>query len=307
MELTRYFSPEQVLLGLEVKDKWELLDKMVDSVLQGKICSRQDADVKNAIRQEVMNREKTTPTGFGGGFAFPHARVRGFNGFAFCIAVLKQPIDYNAMDNKPVQIACMAITPENSPAIGLKAMGTVAVLLGDEAVRNVFLSAADPQKVFDLIDSKGLRLDSSITAETIMREPYMLKIQRHTPLRQVAHQMFKHNVDACCVLDDEEHVVGEITCNALFKKGVPDFFSQLASVAFIRDFDPFEAYFEHEAHSTAGDVMSEDFASLDVSATMMEIIFLLAVKNYSKIYVTRNGRRAGIIDRIAVLEKVLNL
>lgn len=307
MELTRYFSPEQILLRLQVKDKWELLDKMLDCIMQGKICSRQETDVKNAIRQEVLHREKTTPTGFGGGFAFPHARVRGFSGFAFCLAVLEQPIDYGAMDNKPVQIACMAITPENSPAIGLKAMGTVALLLGDESVKQFFLSAKDPQAVYELIDSKGLRLDSSITAETIMREPYMLSISRHTPLREVAHQMFKHNVDACCVMDEDGHIVGEITCNALFKKGIPDFFSQLASVAFIRDFDPFEAYFEQEAHSTAGDVMSDDFAAVDEKATIMEIIFLLAVKNYSKIYVTKNGKRVGIIDRIAVLDKVLNL
>lgn len=306
MELSRYFSPEQVLLHLEVKDKWELLDKMLDTILKGKICERQEPEVKDAIRREVLHREKTMPTGFGGGFAFPHARVRGFSGFAFCMAVLAKPLDYGAMDNKPIQIACMAITPENSPAIALRAMGTVAMLLGDESVKQVFLSATDPQAVYDLIDRKGLRLDSSITAETIMRAP-LVNIRRHTPLREVAHLMFKHHIDAACVLDEEDRIVGEITCNTLFKKGVPDFFSQLASVAFIRDFDPFEAYFEQEAHSTAGDVMNDDFAAVDEKATIMEIIFLLAVKNYSKIYVTRDGKRIGIIDRIAVLDKVLNL
>lgn len=306
MELTRYFSSDQILLGVKVRDKWELLDRMVEAIKTGKVCKRQDEDVKNRIHADIIAREKTSSTGFGDGFAFPHARVEGFVGFAFCMAVLDEPLEYGAMDNKPVQIACMAITPENTPGIGLKAMGVIACLLGDPKVKEYFLSQNNPREVFDFIDNKGLRLDSSITAENIMRTP-ILDVNTTTPLRQVTKSMMKNRIETVPVLDDSEKVVGEITCNGLFKRGIPDFFSQLASVAFIRDFDPFEAYFEKEAHSTAADIMSTDYATVETTSTMMEIIYLLAVRNYSKIYVLNNGKLVGIIDRIAVLDKVLNL
>jgi predicted transcriptional regulator len=101
--------------------------------------------------------------------------------------------------------------------------------------------------------------------------------------------------------------VGEITCDLLFKKGMPDFFSQLASVGFIKNFDPFEKYFEQEANSVAADVMSDDFAAVPETATLMEIVYLLSVRGYWKVYVVREGKRIGVIDRAAVLDRILNL
>ena len=108
------------------------------------------------------------------------------------------------------------------------------------------------------------------------------------------------------VVDSEQRLLGEISCPLLFTLGIPDFFQQLRSTSFIRDFDPFERYFSEEAKSTVGGVMEREVCTLPPSATLMEIIYELAVKNHPKVYIIDNGKLTGIIDQALVLERIVN-
>jgi CBS domain-containing protein len=185
-------------------------------------------------------------------------------------------------------------------------MGQLMTLLADEAVRDFFLTKTDPARIYEYIRGKELTVGMMVRARDIMRPPLAMEIRPSTPLQIVVRTMLRHRIEAVAVTDDQGRIVGEITCDLLFKKGLPDFFSQLPSVAFIKNFDPFEKYFEQEAHSVAGDVMSADYAAVSEDATLMEIIYLLAVRNYPKAHVVRDGRKVGTIDRILVLDRILN-
>jgi CBS-domain-containing membrane protein len=120
--------------------------------------------------------------------------------------------------------------------------------------------------------------------------------------------MLEHSLSAVPVAGSDGQIVGEITCDILFRYGLPDFFTRLKSVAFIREFDPFEKYFEKEADSVAGDVMSDHPAVMPPTATLLEIVFALAVEKHMNVYiVAENGALVGVIDRAAVLDRILNL
>ncbi len=305
MELATHLTADQILLNVKVSDKWQLLTKMAKVVakipaVQAAGCSEQ------SIIDSVIEREKISPTGIGSGYAFPHARIVGLGRFALCIAVLSEDLEYDSIDGQPVRIACMIVTAEENPTVAVRVMGALAVLLSDEAVKNYFLTAKDTAAVYNYLCEKHVTVDLSITARDIMR-PTRITIRPDTPLRQVTREMFRHAVECVAVVDENEHVVGEITCDLLFKSGVPDFFNQLPSVSFIRDFDPFEQYFSNDASSTVGQLMSKDFAVVDESATLMEIVYLLSVRHYPKVHVVRDGKKVGTIDRITVLDRILNL
>jgi CBS domain-containing protein len=119
--------------------------------------------------------------------------------------------------------------------------------------------------------------------------------------------MSQTETDAVAVRDADDRVIGEVSCDLLLRKGVPPFFSQLPSVAFARNFDPFDRYFADEAHSTAGDLMTTDYAAVEEDATLMEIVYLLAVRGYPKVYVLCDHRQVGVIDRALVLDRIFNL
>jgi len=306
MDISQHLGAGQILLHIRAKDKWDMLDQMIEALAKGDVCRKQKDGVREKIGPAVIKRERQYATGLGGGFAFPHGRVPGFSGLALCLGVLDEPIEYGSPDDKDVQIVCMVVTPEEDPTVGVRAMGALSALLSDEAVKHYFLSEPSPEKIYDYIVHKRLSVHDATTARDIMRTP-LFEVHADTPLRKVVHMMLLHRVEAVSVTDPEGRILGQITCNTLFKRGMPDFFSQLTSVSFIKYFDPFEKYFAEEAHALAGDVMTGDFATVDEHSTLMEIVFLLAIQNHPKLYVLRDGCKVGIIDRNAVLDRILNL
>lgn len=306
MELAKHLGPDQILLSVEVKDKWELLDLMVDAIFKGPTCQRQPPEVLEKIRPAVIKREKVMSTGMGHGYALPHARIKGFRGFAICIAVLKTKIDYETIDDEPVKIICLVITPEENPTIVLKILGGLSCFLLDDTANYIFYHEHDPVRMYNYLKEKRINLDISITAKEIMRAKFP-SVYLDTPLRKVTNIMFGERIEAIAVVDEDGMLKGEITCDLLFKKGIPDFFNQLSSVSFIKEFDPFEKYFGDEANSSAKEVMSTSPAIIDETATLMEIVYLLSVKRCPKVYVVQDGKLCGTIDRVTVLDRILNL
>lgn len=305
MELAGYLPARQILLNLSVSNKWELIDAMVQAILAGPFCRTLPDTVRERIAETVVQRERQTATGIGNGIAFPHARVAELPDWCVCLATLKEPVDFGSPDGRPVDIAVMAITPEESPTVAIRIMRAVVLLLSDETVRGFFRSQDDPAEIHDYLRRQSLNVDAPITARDIMRPP-LVRFRPDMPLREVTAKMHEHHMEAVPVLEDNDTVIGEITCDALFCRGMPAFFSQLSTVSFIREFDPFEKYFQQEAHAVARDVMSSDFATVQEDDTLLEVMYQLSVKKYAKVYVLRNGRLVGIVDRSAVLDRVLN-
>lgn len=306
MDLSRHIGPEQILSNISVEDKWDLIERMISVLMDHPVCLRQSPEVRARIAPTIMDREKTMSTGLEEGLALPHGRVPGFKGFAVAIATLAEAIDYGTPDDKPVSIACMVVTSQDNPTIALRVMGVLSRLLARESARQRILEAGDPQDLYNFILMEKMDLDVSIIARDLMRTR-VVSVSPETPLREVTYTMMKNRLDCIPVVDSEARVVGEITCDILFKEGVPDFFSQLQSVSFIKDFDPFENYFSAEARAHAAKVMSPDFALVEKDATIMEIVFLLSVQNHHKVYVAEQGVLRGIIERIDVLDRILNL
>ena len=154
--------------------------------------------------------------------------------------------------------------------------------------------------------SSRLALDIPVTVQDIMTPPGV-SVPVDMPLRMVSRRMHEENLAVMPVVDLQGRLVGEITCDSLFRFGLPDFFSQLKSVSFIREFDPFEKYFQEEAHSLADRLMNAGLCRMEPDATLMEAIFALAVKKVTQVYVVNpEGQWVGTVDRDDVLANVLN-
>jgi PTS system nitrogen regulatory IIA component len=286
MDFSRHISPQQILLGLQVKDKWDLLDRMAAALETSAIVERQAVEVRSLIKPMILEREREASTGLAGGLAYPHARVPGFRGFALCLSTLREPIEYETLDGQPVRLALMAVTPQETPMVGIQTASYFANLMSREETREFLLSENDPDRVYEYLVRNQPEIETVVEARHVMR-PVRVSVCPDTPLRTVAHTMRKHDVEAVPVIDE--------------------FFNQLSSVAFIRYFDPFEKYFEEETRSQARDLMSSDFATFEENATLLEIVYLLSVRRYPKIYVVRDGLVVGVVDRAAVIDRILSL
>ena len=86
----------------------------------------------NQIFEVLLERERLGSTGVGGGTAIPHGRFKGLDGLTACFARLNQPIDFEAIDDTPVDLVVLLMAPEGAGADHLKALARISRLLRDK-------------------------------------------------------------------------------------------------------------------------------------------------------------------------------
>lgn len=305
MDLINHLPKELIFTDLRPENKWTLLDQMIDSIANTSDFKRLGVNA-DILKQTVTEREKQMSTGLGNGIGFPHIRHDGLKTMLISIAVLKKDIDYNSLDEKPVNIVCMVIAPDQAPTLALKVRSCIARMLSNASLREQILQSETAEQIHNIIHQQSMDIDIPITAEDIMNKS-TLSVATHTPLKEVTRLMSMHSAKAIAVLDENNKLAGEITCDLLFGFGMPDFFSNLKSVSFISEFDPFEKYFHEESHSVAGHLMSKNFSKMTKKATLLEIVFALTVQKHHKIYIEDNGEFIGEIDQSLVLDRIMRL
>lgn len=85
------------------------------------------------VIERLTERERLGSTGFGGGIAIPHAKLDGLDRVRGAVLLLAQPIPFDAIDEAPVDIVFMLLSPTDSGAEHLKTLARVSRLLRNEA------------------------------------------------------------------------------------------------------------------------------------------------------------------------------
>ena len=305
MKLNTYLQPDSILLNVQAEDKKALLQKMCDCISTCPAAVESGLDNKT-IFKAIKKREKQSSTGIGNGFAFPHARFSDIKGIGICLAILEKPLDYNSFDGEDIDIACMVIVPEKKPTLALKVMAQIAKIFSDKPLRAKLKEINSADELVKIIAEHNINLDITITASDIMRPP-LLTLSPETPLKKATREMAACNITSAPVVDKDKCIIGEISTTHLFMMGIPDFFTQLKSVAFMSEFDPFEKYFAEESKAETKDLMDSDFCVLGPDASIMEMVFALIVRKYPKIYIAQDGILVGIVDQPLVLERIINI
>ena len=105
MRITDVIGPDQVLVGLRINDKAQLLND-----LAGRAAVALDLD-RRMIFDTLQAREALGSTGLGKGFALPHARLDALREPFALLVRLARPIDFAAIDDRPVDLVILLLTP----------------------------------------------------------------------------------------------------------------------------------------------------------------------------------------------------
>ena len=145
VEIDAFLAPERILLGLRSGSKRQLFQD-----LSGIAASATGID-QTAILAALNQREKLGTTGIGEGIAIPHARVKDLDQITGFFARMAAPVDYDALDDAPVDLVFLLLAPEEANNAQLKALARIARLLRDAEVCARLRSEADPEHVFQLL------------------------------------------------------------------------------------------------------------------------------------------------------------
>ncbi|MEZ4475041.1 MAG: PTS sugar transporter subunit IIA [bacterium] len=295
-------DPRRVLLGVRAPDRQALLLQMANALLTAP--GMPHAVGPQALVEALMERADGDNFMVDEGIVVPHARLPGVLGPRICLATLAEPLPW---EGDVARVVVLIVGPPSRPGALLQVMGRLARLLIDPANRARVEQATDPVALATWLQSTVREEDAPILAEDIMR-PSHGRFHPDLPLPSLTQMMAEMNLDAAGITDADRRLVGQVTADDLFTHGIPDFFRQLKSVSFIAEFDPFEKYFEKDHDLLVKDIMNQQLATCGPHATALEVVFLLSVKRFPKVYVVDAERRLlGVIDRIRVLDRIFNL
>jgi nitrogen PTS system EIIA component len=145
MELGDILSEESVVACSGIRDKQQLLETL----------SRHAAGLTGqdpaAILEALAAREELGSTGLGNGIAIPHGKFAGIGRVMAVFARLSEPVDFDAVDDQPVDLVMMLLAPMGAGADHLKALARVARLLRTESVVEQLRAADDPKKLYEIL------------------------------------------------------------------------------------------------------------------------------------------------------------
>jgi PTS system nitrogen regulatory IIA component len=100
------------------------------------------------IRTTIAEREQLGSTGVGRGVAIPHGKIEGLDRVVGVLARLDTPVDFDAVDDQPVDLVFLLLAPSSASAAHLKALAKVSRLLRDEDAREALRGAKTADALF---------------------------------------------------------------------------------------------------------------------------------------------------------------
>ena len=145
MEFSELLKPEAVKVSGSVSSKKRLFQDLGDLA---EAAYGLDAD---AVTDALRAREALGPTGVGQGVALPHARLPDLDRVVGAFILLEKPIDFDAVDREPVDVAFALFAPEDAGVEHLKALALVSRTLRETSILAKLRANRDPSTLHTIL------------------------------------------------------------------------------------------------------------------------------------------------------------
>lgn len=148
MRMSEFIVREAISANLAATQKEGIIREMVENLrLAGYFKGNEAEEVVKAI----LKREMLSSTGIGDGVAIPHAKHPSVDRLVGAVALSTKGVPFDSVDNDPVYVLVMLISPQERPSEHLRALEGVSRCLKDKNFVKTLRQAKTPQEVWDLI------------------------------------------------------------------------------------------------------------------------------------------------------------
>jgi mannitol/fructose-specific phosphotransferase system IIA component (Ntr-type) len=146
MRLTEILKPHDIKIPLTATTKTDAIAELVQVLAD----AREITDAKRVL-EAVLEREATRTTGIGNGLAIPHGKCTGTKDLVMAIGKPVVPIDFQAIDGRPVSIIWMLTSPPDKTGPHIHALARISRLMTIDKFRLALQTARTAQEAFDVI------------------------------------------------------------------------------------------------------------------------------------------------------------
>ena len=144
------FHANGVLCDLHVSSKKQLFQEMATKLLAKEALKTSEVACRDIVAA-TMERERLGSTGVGTGVALPHARIEGIDQVHVVFARLETAIDYDAVDERPVDLVALLLAPTDAGGAHLRALAKVSRTLRRADMRQRLRAAPNGESLFTIL------------------------------------------------------------------------------------------------------------------------------------------------------------
>ena len=148
MKISEILSPECVLPHMDCNSKKDTLDTLAKT-----IAAFDSTTSQTEVFDCLIARERLGSTGLGNGIAIPHGRLKQSKKTIAAFIQLKAGIDYDAVDNIPVDLLFALIVPEDSTDEHLQTLATLAEMFNDTKIINKLRRSRTSTEIYSILTS----------------------------------------------------------------------------------------------------------------------------------------------------------
>ena len=145
MEIADILTPQSIVPKLSATSKKQVLQELAKRAAT--VTGLKDRFIFDALLQ----RERLGTTGVGHGIAIPHGKLEGIDKLFGLFARLEKPVDFDAIDEQPVDLLFLLLAPEMAGADHLKALARVSRLLRNRTICDKIRGSNDGDALYALI------------------------------------------------------------------------------------------------------------------------------------------------------------
>ena len=149
MKICDILRVEKIISSLQGTTKTEVIDELLD-------LFKDDERVNNleGMRSAVHEREKIMSTGVGKGFAIPHAKTNCVNEIVAAFGRLEKPLDFQALDEQPVNIIFLLVGKENLVGPHIKLLSRISRMMNKDEFRESLANAKTSDEIYSLFEEE---------------------------------------------------------------------------------------------------------------------------------------------------------
>ena len=145
MDLSDLLSPAAVIPALKAQSKKQVIQELSER------AARLNGLSQREIFDTILQRERLGSTGVGNGVAIPHGKLRSIDRLMGVFARLARPVDFDAVDDLPVDLAFLLLAPEGAGADHLKALARIARVLRNQGIAQQLRATDDAEALYALL------------------------------------------------------------------------------------------------------------------------------------------------------------
>ena len=146
MRLTEILKPTNIKVPLEAANKTDAISELVKMLA----ANNELSDPKKVL-DAVLDREATRTTGIGNGLAIPHGKCTGTDHLVMAIGRPATPIDFQAIDGRPVNLIWLLSSPPDKTGPHIHALARISRLMTIDRFRQALQAATTAQEIYDQI------------------------------------------------------------------------------------------------------------------------------------------------------------